>query len=99
VPDVVKTLGIHDVTYYRGRREYRGLNVSQARRPKELALSAGETGPKTLVGVGPAHPLAQGLGCHPELGGDRADRGPLRGVLVLERKAHGPLPDFPGVPR
>jgi len=36
VPEVVKTLGVHEVTYYRWRREYGGLNVSQARRLKEL---------------------------------------------------------------
>jgi len=36
VPEVVKTLGVHEVTYYRWRCEYGGLNVSQARRLKEL---------------------------------------------------------------
>ena len=36
VPEVVKTLGVHEVTCYRWRREYGGLNVSQARRLKEL---------------------------------------------------------------
>ena len=36
MPEVVKTLGVHEVTYYRWRREYGGLNVSQARRLKEL---------------------------------------------------------------
>ena len=36
VPEIVKTLGVHEVTYYRWRREYGGLNVSQARRLKEL---------------------------------------------------------------
>ena len=36
VAEVVKTLGVHEVTYYRWRREYGGLNVSQARRLKEL---------------------------------------------------------------
>ena len=36
VPEVVKALGVHEVTYYRWRREYGGLNVSQARRLKEL---------------------------------------------------------------
>ena len=36
VPEVIKTLGIHEVTYYRWRKEYGGLNVSQAKRLKEL---------------------------------------------------------------
>ena len=36
VPEVVKTPGVHEVTSYRWRREYGGLNVSQARRLKEL---------------------------------------------------------------
>ena len=30
VPEVVKALGIHEVTYYRWRKEYGGLPVSQA---------------------------------------------------------------------
>jgi transposase len=36
MPEVVKTLGVHEVTYYRWRREYGGLDVSQAKRLKEL---------------------------------------------------------------
>ena len=36
VPEVVKTLGVHEVTYYRWRKEYGGLQVSQAKRLKEL---------------------------------------------------------------
>ena len=36
VPEVVKTIGISEVTYYRWRKEYGGLNVSQAKRLKEL---------------------------------------------------------------
>ncbi len=36
VPEVVKALGIHEVTYYRWRKEYGGLSVSQAKRLKEL---------------------------------------------------------------
>ncbi len=31
-----RTFGIHPSTYYRWRREFGGLNVSQARRLKEL---------------------------------------------------------------
>ena len=36
VPDVVKALAIHEVTYYRWRKEYGGLQVSQAKRLKDL---------------------------------------------------------------
>ena len=36
VPEVVKALGIDEVTCCRWRREYGGMNVSQARRLKEL---------------------------------------------------------------
>jgi transposase len=36
MPEVVKALGVHEVTYYRWRREYGGLDVSQAKRLKEL---------------------------------------------------------------
>jgi len=36
LPEVIKALGIHEVTYYRWRKEYGGLKVSQARRLKEL---------------------------------------------------------------
>ena len=36
VPEVVKVLGIHEVTYYRWRKEYGGLQVSQAKRLKDL---------------------------------------------------------------
>ena len=36
MPEVVKELGVHEVTYYRWRREYGGLDVSQAKRLKEL---------------------------------------------------------------
>ena len=28
VPEVVRALGIHEVTYYRWRKEYGGMNVS-----------------------------------------------------------------------
>ncbi len=31
MPEVVKALGVHEVTYYRWRREYGGLDVSQAK--------------------------------------------------------------------
>ena len=36
IPEVVKILGVHDVTYYRWRKEYGGLQVSQAKRLKDL---------------------------------------------------------------
>jgi transposase-like protein len=36
VPEVVKALGVHAVTYYRWRKEYGGMRVSQAKRLKEL---------------------------------------------------------------
>jgi transposase-like protein len=36
VGEVVRELGIAEQTYYRWRREYGGMQVSQARRLKEL---------------------------------------------------------------
>jgi transposase len=36
IPEVIKALGVHEVTYYRWRKEYGGLQVSQAKRLKEL---------------------------------------------------------------
>jgi putative transposase len=36
VPEVVKMIGIGEVTYYRWRKEYGGMDVSQAKRLKEL---------------------------------------------------------------
>jgi putative transposase len=36
VAEVIKTLGVSEVTYYRWRQEYGGMSVSQARRLKEL---------------------------------------------------------------
>jgi transposase len=36
VPEVVKALGVHEVTYYRWRREYGGFKVLQAKRLKDL---------------------------------------------------------------
>ncbi len=36
VAEVVKSLGVSEVTYYRWRREYGGMSVPQARRLKEL---------------------------------------------------------------
>jgi len=36
VVDVIKILGITDVTYYLWRQEYGGMSVSQAKRLKEL---------------------------------------------------------------
>ena len=34
--EVIKTLGVTDVTYYRWRQEYGGMSVPQAKRLKEL---------------------------------------------------------------
>ena len=36
VPEVVKAIGISEVSYYRWRMEYGGMGVSQAKRLKEL---------------------------------------------------------------
>ena len=36
VVDVIKALGVTDVTYYRWRQEFRGMSVSQTKRLKEL---------------------------------------------------------------
>jgi putative transposase len=36
VPEVVKELGIHEVTYYRWRKEYGGMRANQMHRLKEL---------------------------------------------------------------
>ncbi len=36
VPEVCRTLGIAEQTYYRWRKEYGGLKIGQARRFKEL---------------------------------------------------------------
>jgi putative transposase len=44
VPEVVKALGIHEVTDYRWRREYGGLKVSQAKRLKTSSAIGSATG-------------------------------------------------------
>ena len=36
VPEVAKAIGIHEITYYRWRKEFSGMKVSQAKRLKEL---------------------------------------------------------------
>jgi len=36
VSEAIKQLGIHEVTYYRWRKEYGGMKVDQMRRLKEL---------------------------------------------------------------
>jgi len=36
VPETIRVLGISEVTYYRWRKEYGGMNVSQAKRLKGL---------------------------------------------------------------
>ena len=41
VAEVVRELGVTEQTYYRWRREYGGMKVSQARRLKELERENG----------------------------------------------------------
>ncbi len=36
IPDVVRTIGVTQVTYYRWRREFGGLQLDQVKRMKEL---------------------------------------------------------------
>jgi transposase-like protein len=36
VAQVIKSIGISDVTYYRWRKEYGGMNTSQAKKLREL---------------------------------------------------------------
>jgi transposase-like protein len=36
VASVIKSLGVSDVTYYRWRKDYGGMNTSQIKRLKEL---------------------------------------------------------------
>ena len=36
IPEVAKSIGIHEITCYRWRKEYGGMKVSQAKRLKEL---------------------------------------------------------------
>ena len=36
VPEVAKAIGIHEITYYRWRKEFGGMKVSQAKRLKDL---------------------------------------------------------------
>jgi transposase-like protein len=36
VEQVIRKLGISDVTYYRWRKEYRGMQIDQAKRLKDL---------------------------------------------------------------
>lgn len=38
IPDVVRTIGVTDVTYYRWRREFGGLQMEQVKRMKELEV-------------------------------------------------------------
>ena len=41
VAEVVRELGIHEVTYYRWRKEYGGMRVNQMKRLKELEKENG----------------------------------------------------------
>jgi transposase-like protein len=36
VEQVIRKLGVSDVTYYRWRKEYRGMQIEQARKLKDL---------------------------------------------------------------
>lgn len=36
VEQVIRKLGVSDVTYYRWRKEYRGMQIEQAKRLKDL---------------------------------------------------------------
>ena len=38
VPDAVRSIGVTQMTYYRWRREYGGLQMDQVKRMKELEL-------------------------------------------------------------
>jgi len=38
VPDAVQSIGVTEVTYYRWRREYGGLQMDQVKRMKDLEL-------------------------------------------------------------
>lgn len=42
VTEVVKALGVTDVTYYRWRQEYGGMSTAQAKRLKELERENGQ---------------------------------------------------------
>src|SRR4051794_37426764 len=61
-----------------------------------LLLRRGRPGPQTLVTLGLADPLAQGLGRAPNFGRDRADGRPLRGVVapMIQHHPHRTLPDL-----
>ena len=50
----------------------------------------GNTGAHTAVALGPLHPLMQRLRCAADLGGDRRDRSPARGMLafVIQNHSH-----------
>jgi hypothetical protein len=50
VPEVVRAIGISEVSYYRWRKEYGGHNVSQAKRLKDLARRPPPTGTHTRGG-------------------------------------------------
>ena len=38
MPDAVRSIGVTEVTYYRWRREYGGLQMDQVKRMKDLEL-------------------------------------------------------------
>jgi transposase len=44
VAEVVKALGVTDVTYYRWRQEFGGMSTAQAKRLKEFERLGGDVG-------------------------------------------------------
>jgi len=38
VPETIRVLGVSEVTYYRWRKQFGGMNVSQAKRLRELEV-------------------------------------------------------------
>src|SRR5918993_790604 len=62
--------------------------VSVLQRSDALLLGRGRTGAPALIALSLANPAAQGLRRTTDLGGNRADRGRLRGVLALVVEHH-----------
>jgi putative transposase len=49
VAEVVKELGIHEVTYYRWRKEYGGMRVDQMKRPTSSPYQEPSSAPSRSV--------------------------------------------------
>ncbi len=69
VAEVVKALGVTDVTYYRWRQEYGGMSTTQAKRLKELERENGRLRHWSVRLGGP------GGSCNPPQPGVPRDRG------------------------